>query len=300
MKGRILTVGVHVADLMASPRQKKKLDLDDSEHKSQLLYGEVVALVEARGDWARVHAVEQPALGEGGAWHGYPGWVRSDALTGAAPTPPNVVVRTRQAILQAGSELLVLSVGTRLDCVSQDKGVALVRLLEGGIAEVPADALSVPPPAVTDKSRTEIAKTAELFLGTSYYWGGRSGVQPDLSVGVDCSGLVSLSYRVHGLDVPRDSHEQYVKARPLKRDGLDIGDLIFLTEPGEPNRVSHVMIYTGGDGVIESRKSSGRVLRSSFKERFGRALPTIESGAEVEDASFSKPKSRLIYFGTFL
>ena len=41
-----------VADLQAAPRQKKKLLLDDDDHKSQLLYGEKVTVLKAKGDWA--------------------------------------------------------------------------------------------------------------------------------------------------------------------------------------------------------------------------------------------------------
>jgi hypothetical protein len=60
------------------------------------------------------------------------------------------------------------------------------------------------------------------------------------------------------------------------------------------------MIFTGGDSVIESRKTSGRVLRSSFKERFGRPLAELESGQAVVDLSFSRPKRRRVFFGSYL
>ena len=255
---------------------------------------------EIKADWAFVEAEEQPAFLDGKRWGGYRGWVPAGALTAALPTTPNVVVRTRQALAQRGQQILALSVGTRLTRLSESGGISHVRLLDGSLAEMPSDGLYVPPSRVTDESRSQIIKTAELFLGTSYYWGGRSGVQPELSIGVDCSGLVSLAYRVHGVDVPRDSHEQKVRSAPVSRAELKRGDLIFLSEPGQPKRITHVMIYTGGDSVIESRKSSGRVLRSSFKERFGMPLSELESGAEVIDHSYSKPKRRRMFFGKYL
>lgn len=296
--GRKMSVGAPVADLKSVPRLRRKLDLDDPNHLSQLLYGEVVTVNELRGDWVRVSAEEQLAM-VGGDWRGYPGWMRADALHFSLPPEPNTVVRTRQALVQRGSEMLALSVGTRLARIAESKGVSTVLLTDGGLGELPSDALSVPPTAATDESRSQIIKTAELFLGTSYYWGGRSGVQPEISVGVDCSGLVHLAYRIHGIDVPRDSHEQRLRARAISPRELKPGDLVFLTEPGEPDRVSHVMIYTGGDSVIESRKSSGRVLRSSFVERFGKKVHEIAPGEMVMDLSFPKPKTRHIYFGTY-
>lgn len=297
LRGRRLAVGVPVADLMAKPRQRRKNDLDDDEHLSQLLYAETVLLERVSGDWVRVEAEEQRAA-DGRGWSGYRGWLRADVLTAAPPTPPNVVVRTRQALAQRGQQIVALSVGTRLTRVSDAAGVSQVRLLDGSLAEMPTDALYSPPGRPSEDSRSQILKTAELFLGTSYYWGGRAGVQPELSVGVDCSGLVNLAYRVHGIDLPRDAHDQRRLAKPIRRAQLKPGDLVFLTEPGQPSRISHVMLYTGGDSLLESRKSADRVLRSSFKERFGRPLAALDTGAEVVDVTYPKPRRRRVYFGT--
>ena len=299
LAGRRLAVGVPVADLMAKPRQRRKADLDDDEHLSQLLYAETVRVERVRGAWARVEAEEQRAS-DGHGWSGYRGWVRAETLTAALPTPSNAVVRTRQALAQRGQEIIALSVGTRLTRVADAGGVSQVRLLDGSLAEMPTDALNAPPARPNEDSRSQILKTAEVFLGTSYYWGGRSGVQPELSMGVDCSGLINLAYRVHGIDVPRDAHDQRRLAKPVERARLQPGDLVFLTEPGLPGRISHVMLFTGGDSLLEARKSADRVLRSSFTERFGKPLSELESGDEVVDATYAKPRRRRVYFGAYL
>jgi cell wall-associated NlpC family hydrolase/uncharacterized protein YvpB len=296
---RRLTVGAPVADLWTKPVRRDKIKLDDDAHLSQLLYGETVTAVEAKGDWVRVRAEEQDSFLPAKAWQGFPGWMRAEGLTAAEPPVPNVVVRLRQALVHRGPEILSLSVGTRLERVADSSGTATVRLLDGSVGEVPSSELYVPPAQPTAASRAEIIRTAELFLGTSYYWGGRSGVQADPKVGVDCSGLVSLAYRLHGRDVPRDAHEQKLKARPIRGAELQSGDLVFLSDDETSERVTHVMIFTGGDGLIESRKSSGRVLRTTFLERFGRAAANIQSGDVVNDLSFPKPRRRRIFFGTY-
>ncbi len=296
---RRLAVGAAVADLWSKPTARKRVHLADDAHLSQLLYGERVTALESRGDWVRLSADEQEALDSHGKWGGYRGWVRADALVCAEPPPENCAVRTRQAIVHVGRELMTLSVGTRLDRLSQSSSTARVLMLDGSAGEIAAADLYSPPPLPTESSRAEIIRAAELFLGTSYYWGGRSGVQADPSIGVDCSGLVSLAYRVHGRDVPRDSHEQYLRARPVRRAELKPGDLVFLTRSEDSERVTHVMIYTGGDGLIESRQSSGRVLRTTFLERFGAPLIKIESGDAVLDLSFAKPRRRRIFFGSY-
>ena len=116
---------------------------------------------------------------------------------------------------------------------------------------------------------------------------------------MDCSGLVSLAYRIHGRDVPRDSHEQKLHSRAARSAELQAGDLIFLTDDETSDRITHVMIFTGGDGLIESRKSSGRVLRTTFLERFGQPLTSIESGDAVSDVSFARPRRRRVFFGSY-
>lgn len=296
---RRYAVGVPVADLWSKPVRRKTLKLDDEDHRSQLLYGESLSVLEAKGDWVRVRAEEQESFLPTGAWQGYPGWMRAADLTSAEPGPTDAVVRVRQALLQRGDDILTLSVGTRLSRVSHAGGASFVRLLDGSLAEIATDALSVPPAEPTAASRAEIIRTAELFLGTSYYWGGRSGVQSDPKAGVDCSGLVSLAYRIHGRDLPRDSHEQKLRARSVRGADLLAGDLVFLTDDETSERITHVLIFTGGDGLIESRKSSGRVLRTTFLERFGKPLSAIESGDAVSDISFTKPRRRRIFFGSY-
>lgn len=296
---RRMSIGVPETDLLARPREMRRPKLDDANHLSQLLYGEAVTVLEARGDWARVVAEEQAHQARGGRWQGYPGWVRADSLSASEAPAWNTVVRTRQTLLQAGPDIIAVSVGTRLERVAQTKGISTVRLLDGRIAETPSDSLYVPSLRGTDADRYEAIRVAELFLGTSYYWGGRSGVQPELSIGVDCSGLTSLAFRVCGIDIPRDSHEQRLKSRPVSRKDLKQADMVFLTDSLRSPRVTHVMLYTGGDGVIESRKSSGRVLRATFTERFHQPLSTIESGDAVMDHSAAVPRRRRVYFGTY-
>ncbi len=296
---RRLTVGVPVSDLWSKPVRRAKVSLDDAAHLSQLLYGEKATVLEAKGDWVRARAEEQDSFVPAQAWEGYTGWMRAGDLSSAEAPVSNAVVRVRQALVHRGAEILTLSVGTRLTRVSESGGTATVRLLDDSLAEMLSSELYAPPSQPTAASRAEIIRTAELFLGTSYYWGGRSGVQPDPKFGVDCSGLVSLAYRLHGRDVPRDAHGQKLKSRPIRSAELQSGDLVFLTDGEDSDRVTHVMIFTGGDGLIESRKSSGRVLRTTFLERFGRAAANVDSGDVLTDLSFVRSRRRRIFFGSY-
>ena len=132
------------------------------------------------------------------------------------------------------------------------------------------------------------------IAGDLYFWGGRSAKISELSAqvtAVDCSGLVQLAYRVAGMDVPRDSLEQYMKATPVTRDGLKKGDLIFSADKEKPGKVSHVAMFVEDDTLIEAPKTGQTVHKTTFKVKFGTELKDIESGSVVG--------TRIIYFGTY-
>jgi hypothetical protein len=115
--------------------------------------------------------------------------------------------------------------------------------------------------------RQRIVRTARRFLGTAYRWGGES-----VRRGFDCSGLTMTVYRLNGLDLPRNSREQYRAGTPIKRSALQRGDLVFFAT-GRRRRVSHVGIYTGSGRFIHAPgqgKSIGFASLSStyFNKRY--------------------------------
>lgn len=89
--------------------------------------------------------------------------------------------------------------------------------------------------------RYKLVDTALSYLGTQYRWGGKS------PLGIDCSGLCSISYLINGIKIYRDAvlKEDYMKE--IKIEDIKAGDLIFF--PG------HVAMYIGEDRYIHS--SSG-------------------------------------------
>ena len=105
------------------------------------------------------------------------------------------------------------------------------------------------------------AAYAQKFIGTRYVYGGNNPRQ-----GFDCSGLVQYSYKLAGLNVPRNTRYQHRATLRVKSNKLRRGDLLFFHLEGKRN--SHVGIYIGRDRFVHAPSTGKRVQISSLKNRF--------------------------------
>ena len=94
------------------------------------------------------------------------------------------------------------------------------------------------------------ARIARQQVGVPYRYGGSS---PD---GFDCSGLVQYSYARAGVRVPRTTGQLWSATRPVGRDDLRTGDLLFFSIDG---KMSHVGLYLGEQRFVHA-PSSGRTV----------------------------------------
>lgn len=90
---------------------------------------------------------------------------------------------------------------------------------------------------VDPKIETAIA-TARSYTGTPYRYGGTS------KRGMDCSGLLCVSYQSAGLALPRTSSEQSKFGKPIKIDELKPGDLVFFSKKKGRRKITHVGMVT--------------------------------------------------------
>jgi len=112
--------------------------------------------------------------------------------------------------------------------------------------------------------REELVYTAQGFLGVPYLWGGQ-----DKKKGFDCSGLMMVSYRQNGLNLPRNSRVQYQAGRRVSKKQLQKGDLVFFATKGG-TRVTHVGMYAGNNRFIHAPRTGKTVQFSNLTNDFWR------------------------------
>lgn len=112
-----------------------------------------------------------------------------------------------------------------------------------------------------------IVALAKQYIGCPYVYGANG------PRAFDCSGFTSYIYRQMGISIPRGATGQYRSGTPVSSENLQIGDLVFISDPaytmGYP--VSHVGIYVGGGQFIHasSNRGEGVTISNLFSGHYG-------------------------------
>jgi|GEM_PF-701477 len=110
-----------------------------------------------------------------------------------------------------------------------------------------------------------VIEAARGYQGTPYLFGGTT------RLGLDCSGLLQLSFAEAGVTIPRSSNEQAVWGEPIKSTELKPGDLLFFGASPGSRTITHVGMVTVADeeGVdfIHASTSLG-VVETNFESDY--------------------------------
>lgn len=106
-----------------------------------------------------------------------------------------------------------------------------------------------------EASFEEVSEYAHLYLNTPYLWGGRT------PFGIDCSGFTQMVFRMCGIALSRDSHQQFEEGEEVELlEEAQEGDLAFFRN--EEGRITHAGI------IISNQEAVGlSVIHASGKVR---------------------------------
>ena len=240
-----------------------------AELTSEAPLGHVLEVLEERALFLRVRGED-----------GHAGWVHgghcSTAEAVVGPWREDAHASSLGAVLSLdGRSRLLVPLGARLALDSEG-----VRLPDGRLAQVASGRVAADADLHEESQALSPAEWAAVFFaGAPYRWGGVT------SWGVDCSGMVQVTFRFRGVRVPREAAEQATSGAPVPAadagHDFQAGDLLFFGEMGERSgvrgnaglrqrvvggpardRVTHVAIADGAGYVVHASAGAGGVCRS--------------------------------------
>jgi len=207
---------------------------DQSEMVNQILFGEHFKVLDVKKKWSKIRL----------AHDSYEGWICNKQW----------LEISEEDYKQLDKEISTMTTDV-LDIITKDHHQPIVigsilPFYKSGHARInnemyQFDGLTTP--GFVNKEK--LIENALIYLNAPYLWGGRS------PLGIDCSGLTQMIYRLQGIDLPRDAYQQAKVGTTLSFvDESDPGDLAFFDN--QEGEVTHVGMILEDNYIIHA---SGKV-----------------------------------------
>jgi len=209
-----------------------------SEMLSQLLFGEKYTVVDKAGTWIKIET----------HFDEYTGWIDMDHIQATAVTDGGSVHVLNRSLLcyKSDKTKMIIEAGSEISNPDFEKKI----FFAGNNQYTTINDFNPSYISSTDS----LTDTAMKYLNSPYIWGGR------ISSGIDCSGLTQLTYKIHGIPIPRDSWKQAEAGKSIDFiDQAEPGDLVFFDN--DRGKISHVGMILSRGLVIHA---SGRVRIDSI------------------------------------
>lgn len=207
---------------------------DKSEQVSQLLFGEHFKIIEATAKWSQIEL----------AFDGYIGWIDNKQFQSIseeqylflADSPIVLNADLIEYISTPNNHLLPIPLGSSLSFLENE---------EINTRKFSFDGMKV----CGAKPKSDLVKTAFMYLNAPYLWGGKS------PFGIDCSGFTQMVYKLNGHHLLRDASQQATQGEALSFiEESEPGDLAFFDN--DEGNIVHVGIMMEDNYIIHA---SGQV-----------------------------------------
>ncbi len=247
---------------------------DKSEMVSQILFGEMVEILDSRGSWSKIRC----------EWDNYIGWVDTKMLKVITADEFHLYRLNHACSIElvqpaaAEGYYLPITIGANLPNFD-----GLRFSLNGSNFQFSGQAIT---PSEIEPSAEMLLKIARRYLYAPYLWGGRS------PLGIDCSGFTQVSYKLVGINLPRDASEQVEEGELIDFiEQAQEGDLAFFDN--KKGKISHVGILMADNQIIHA---SGQVridridhygIFNSEKNKYSHRLRVIKRVLPTSDSTIS-------------
>jgi len=198
---------------------------DRSEMVSQMLYGELLTVLDRSGKWSRVKLEED----------GYEGWISSNQYR---PISDEDFFQCQTKIRRYNLDLVEYVWDSNKSLIPITLGASIhnANLLDHSFD----GHLSGP-----EFRKDNLLLTAQTYLNSPYLWGGKT------PFGIDCSGFVQMVYRLNNIALPRDASDQSLEGEVLSFiEETEPGDLAFFDN--SEGKIIHVGMVMPNNYIIHA------------------------------------------------
>jgi hypothetical protein len=196
-----------------------------SELTSQLLYGDSFKIIDQRKDLYKIRL----------DWDKYEGWITQNQAIIIEEKehkllheqPFSASKHLIDFVHLANEQIFPIPLGSDLRALS---------LLGHSIEYTPT---------ILSSKKEAIVQTAYQFLHAPYLWGGKT------PMGIDCSGLTQMVYKIHGVPLKRDAYQQAQQGTSLSFiEESQPGDLAFFDN--KEGDITHVGILLQNHFILHA------------------------------------------------